>query len=156
MVKLRPVEDADLDAIFAQMRDPDAVRMAAFTHRDHNDRAAFDAWMARIRANPTVDQFAVTVDDVVVGTVASFVMEGDTEVTYWVDRAHWGQGIATAALAGLVERVRTRPLHARAASDNIGSLTVLRRAGFREIGTDIAYAEARQSAIEETILRLDA
>src|SRR6201991_459318 len=118
MVKLRPVEDADLDAIFAQMRDPDAVRMAAFTHRDHNDRAAFDAWMARIRANPTVAKFAVTVVDFVVGTVPRLVMEGDTEVSYWVARAHGGQGTASAAVAGLVEGVRTRPLDARAASDN--------------------------------------
>jgi RimJ/RimL family protein N-acetyltransferase len=28
---LRPVEVADLDAIFEQMRDPESVRMAAFT-----------------------------------------------------------------------------------------------------------------------------
>jgi hypothetical protein len=28
VIALRPVEDADLDALFDQMRDPEAVRMA--------------------------------------------------------------------------------------------------------------------------------
>ena len=45
-VALRPVEDADLDALFDQMRDPEAVRMAAFTAEDPDDRAAFDAHLA--------------------------------------------------------------------------------------------------------------
>ena len=48
-VSLRPVEDADLDALFDQMRDPESVWMAAFTARDPDDRAAFDAHMASTR-----------------------------------------------------------------------------------------------------------
>lgn len=46
-VALRPVEDADLDTLFEKMRDPESVRMAAFTAEDPDDRAAFDAHMAR-------------------------------------------------------------------------------------------------------------
>jgi L-amino acid N-acyltransferase YncA len=49
-----------------------------------------------------------------------------------------------------------RPLHARAASDNAGSLQILRKAGFQDQGTEISYANARGTEIEETILRLDA
>ncbi len=30
-VALRPIDDSDLDALFEQMRDPESVRMAAFT-----------------------------------------------------------------------------------------------------------------------------
>jgi len=47
VVTLRPVEDSDLDALFAQMRDPVGVRMAAFTPENPDDRHAFDAHMAR-------------------------------------------------------------------------------------------------------------
>ncbi|MFC1406950.1 MULTISPECIES: hypothetical protein [Streptacidiphilus] len=47
-----------------------------------------------------------------------------------------------------------RPLYARAASDNAGSLAVLRRAGFAVIGTEVSYASARKAEIEETVLRL--
>jgi len=154
-VALRPVEDADLDALFEQMRDPESVRMAAFTAKDPDDRTAFDVHMAKVLALPDATNRAITVDGRFVGTIASFVVDGDTEVTYWIDRAFWGQGIAGRALAMLLEAVRVRPVFARAASDNVGSLRVLQRAGFAIIGTDIGFANGRGEEIEETILRLD-
>src|SRR5438067_835637 len=64
------------------------------------------------------------------------VMDGQQEITYWIDRSAWGQGVASRAVALLLDLVPVRPLHARAASDNAGSLAVLRRAGFRIVGTD--------------------
>src|SRR5689334_10813871 len=121
-VALRPVEDADLDALFEQMRDPESVRMAAFTAADPDDRAAFDVHMAKVLRLPDATNRAITVDGRFVGTIASFVVDCDTEVTYWIDRAFWGQGIASRALAMLLEAVRVRPVFARAASDNVGSL----------------------------------
>jgi len=153
-VALREVEDRDLDALFEQLRDPESVAMAAFTRADPDDRAAFDAHQARVRTDPTITHRAITVDGRLVGTIASFVIEGDTEITYWLDRAVWGQGIAGRALAALLDLVPTRPLHARAASDNLGSLKVLQRAGFVVTGTELAYAAARGTEIEETILLL--
>ena len=39
-VALRLIDDADLDALFDQMRDPESVRMAAFTAEDPDDRGA--------------------------------------------------------------------------------------------------------------------
>jgi RimJ/RimL family protein N-acetyltransferase len=153
-VVLRPVRDEDLDAIFEQMRDPDSVRMAAFTHEDPDDRAAFDAHMARIRARPDVTLRAIVADGVLAGTISSFVLEGETEVTYWVDRRFWGQGVAGQALGQLLELVPVRPLRGRAASDNAASIRVLRRAGFEIVGTDIGFAHARGKEIEETVLRL--
>ncbi|GIF47839.1 RimJ/RimL family protein N-acetyltransferase [Asanoa ferruginea] len=154
-VALRALEDGDLDAIFAQMSDPESVWMAAFTSRDPADRAAFDAHMKRIRALPDVRFLAVTRDGELVGTIGSFVMEGETDITYWIDRAYWGQGIASRAVAAFLDLVTERPLYGRAASDNLGSLKVLRRAGFREIGTEISHANARGGEIEETVLRLE-
>ncbi|WP_370946543.1 GNAT family N-acetyltransferase [Amycolatopsis sp. cg5] len=154
-VALRPLEDADLDAVFEQMRDPESVRMAAFTAKDPDDRAAFDAHMAKVRAAPDVTNRAVTLDGRFAGTIAAFVVEGDTELTYWIDRAYWGQGVASRAVALLLDVVTVRPVHARAASDNEGSLKVLLKAGFTVVGTDAGYANARGAEIEETILRLD-
>ncbi|MFK0248064.1 GNAT family N-acetyltransferase [Amycolatopsis azurea] len=153
-VALRLVEDSDLDALFEQMRDPESVRMAAFIARDPNDREAFDAHVAKLRSSPDIILRAVTGDGRFLGTVGSFVVEGDTEITYWIDRSAWGQGIASQALALLLDIVEVRPLHARAASDNLGSLRVLEKAGFTVIGTDTGYALARDAEIEETILRL--
>jgi RimJ/RimL family protein N-acetyltransferase len=89
-ITLRPVEDADLGVLFDQMRDPESVRMAAFTAADPGDRAAFDAHMAKVRASPEITMRAITQEGVLVGSIASFVVDGQTEVTYWVDRSSDG------------------------------------------------------------------
>ena len=154
-VALRPVRPADLDALFRQMSDPESVRMAAFTPEDPEDRQRFDEHMARVLTAPDITHRAITWKGDLVGSVASFVVEGQREVTYWIDRAAWGRGIATAALGLLLREVRVRPLHARAASDNAGSLRVLEKHGFRIVGTEVSYAPARGTEIEETVLRLD-
>jgi RimJ/RimL family protein N-acetyltransferase len=151
---LRPVEVSDLDAIFEQMRDPESVRMAAFTANDPSDRRAFDAHMAKVMSSPGVRQRVIISDSGLVGTIASYVSDGATEVTTWIDRRHWGQGIATRALGLLLEEISVRPIRARAASDNLGSLRNLQKAGFRPIGTEVSFAPGRAGEIEETILEL--
>ena len=88
LVALRPVEDGDLDALFEQMRDLEGVQMAAFTPDDLN---AFDAHMARVRSSPDITLRAVICDGRLAGSIASFPSEGQTEVTYWIDRALWGR-----------------------------------------------------------------
>jgi RimJ/RimL family protein N-acetyltransferase len=155
VIALRPVADADLDALFDQMRDPESVWMAAFTSGDPDDRTAFDAHMAKVRSSPDNTLRAVTCDGQLVGSVSSFIFDGETDVTYWIDRAAWGRGIASRALELLMDLVPTRPLHARAASDNAGSLRVLQKSGFKIIGTENSFAPGRKSEIEETILRKD-
>ncbi|MFE9749473.1 GNAT family N-acetyltransferase [Saccharothrix saharensis] len=154
-VALRSVEDVDLDALFDQMRDPESVRMAAFTAKDPDDRAAFDAHMAKLRTSRDITLRAITLDGRLVGSIGCFVVEGDTEITFWVDRPVWRRGVAGRALALFLDQVEVRPLHARAASDNVGSLSVLRRAGFTVTGTEVSYAAGRAADVEETILRLD-
>jgi RimJ/RimL family protein N-acetyltransferase len=154
-VSLRPVEDGDLDAIYRQMTDPASVRMAAFTAEDQTDRGAFLDRMARLRADPSLSFRVVDVDGAVAGTIGSFRMDGRLEVTYWVDRALWGRGVASAALRIVLAEIAERPLCARAASDNVGSLRVLEKAGFRRIGVNRGFAPGRGEEIEETILRLD-
>ncbi len=155
VIALRPVADADLDALFDQMRDPESFWMAAFTPDDPDDRSAFDAHMAKVRSSPDTTLRAVTCDGQLVGSVASFVFDGGTDVTYWIDRTAWGRGIATQALELLMDLVPTRPLNARAASDNVGSLRVLQKSGFKIIRTENSFAPGRNSDIEETILRRD-
>lgn len=80
-VSLRPVEDADLDALFNQMRDPESVWMAAFTPADPDDRTAFDAHMAGVRRLPDAILRAVTCDGRLVGSIASFAIDGRTETS---------------------------------------------------------------------------
>ena len=155
VIALRPVVDNDLGPLFSQSRDPESVLMAAFTPDDPDDRTAFDAHMARVISLPDVTMRAVTCDNDLVGSIAAFDLDGRTEVTYWIDRAAWGRGIASRALELLLDLVPARPLYARAASDNAGSLRVLQKSGFKVVGTENSFAPGRNSNIEETILRKD-
>ena len=154
-ISLRPLEDRDLDTIFQHVTDPESIRMAAFTAEDQTDRRAFLDRMSRLRADPSVSNRVIEVDGAIAGTIASFRIDDQLEVTYWVDRTQWGRGIASAALQLLLAETVERPVHARAASDNVGSLRVLEKAGFRRVGVDRGFARARGEEIEETILRLD-
>jgi RimJ/RimL family protein N-acetyltransferase len=74
-------------------------------------------------------------------------------VTYWIDRAFWGRGLATAALREFV-REEPRPLHARVAKDNVGSRRVLEKCGFVLIAEERGFANARGAEIDELVLRL--
>ena len=125
VVALRPVEDGDLDALFGQMRDPEAVRMAAFTPEDPDDRNTFDAHMARVRSSPDITMRAVTCDGRLAGSIASFPAEGQAEVTYWIDRAAWGKGIATQARALLLSRFTGQRLTTLICSENTPDLLAL-------------------------------
>jgi RimJ/RimL family protein N-acetyltransferase len=151
------VLDDDLAIFFDQQLDPDANYMAAFTAKDPTDRAAFTAHWHRILANPTVIVRTIVVDGAIVGSVLSYEEDGRTEVSYWLGKPYWGQGIATRALAAFLADVnRTRPIYARAAKDNAGSLRVLAKCGFAIVGADKGYANARGTEVEEYVLALPA
>ncbi|GHF02405.1 GNAT family N-acetyltransferase [Streptomyces spiralis] len=152
-VVLREVHDSDLPVFFRQMNDPESLRMAAFTPQDPADRDAFDAHWAKVRTSSVVLR-TILADGDVVGSAAVYGEPGEREVTYWVDRAYWGQGVATAALRALLTEVPERPLYARAASDNAGSLRVLEKCGFQRTATARGYAQARGEEIDETVLTL--
>src|SRR5580765_1437905 len=129
--------------------------MAAFTSADQTDRSAFLNRTSRLRADTSVVHLVIDVDGAAAGTIGFFRIDDQPEVTYWVDRTQWGKGIATAALQILLAETAERPLYARAASDNVGSLRVLEKVGFRRVGVDRGFARGRGEEIEETILRLD-
>lgn len=154
-VALRPVHDSDLPVFFRQTNDPESLHMAAFTHEDPADRDAFDAHWKRIRARDDVLNRTILVDGDVVGSVAVYGEPDKREVTYWIDRAYWGKGIATAALRDLLAEAPERPVHARVAADNAGSRRVLEKCGFRVSGHDRGFANARGEEIDELVLTLD-
>jgi RimJ/RimL family protein N-acetyltransferase len=50
----------------------------------------------------------------------------------------------------------TRPLYARAASDNAASIRVLTKCGFLIVGEGRGFAHGRGEETDEVVLRLDA
>ena len=153
-LSLRDLKKSAPSVFFEYQLDAEANRMAAFIARVPADRMAFDAHWEKIMADDTVTIRTILYGQQIAGHVASFVMEGNLEVTYWIGREFWGKGIATRALAEFLKLVETRPIYGVAALDNTGSIRVLEKCGFKEVGRKKAYASARQAEIEEVTLEL--
>jgi len=155
-LRLRPVEEGDLPIFFEQQLDPDATYMAVFTHKEPADRNAFNEHWTRIRGDPRITIRTILVGSRVVGNVATFVDDEfrKQEVTYWIGKEFWGQGIATKALSRFLVEFTKRPIYGRAAKDNLASIRVMEKCGFRIMGQDNGFANARGKEIEEVILEL--
>jgi len=132
-VRLREVEDSDLDAFFEHQSDRDAAALAGVPSRQ---RSVFDPHWERIRADPAVTIRTIVDDDEVAGYVFTFISDGERVVGYWLGRERWGRGIATAALHEFLEIVDERPLHATVAPANRASVRVLEKNGFRLVRQD--------------------
>ena len=153
---LREIEDRDLGVLFEHWTNPEAIRMAAFTSPDFEDRAAFERRWARLRSDGSTTNMVVEIDGRVVGHIAIFDLEGHREVTYWIGREDWGRGIATRALQEFLQLEASWPLYAGAASDNAASIRVLTKCGFLIAGEGRGFAHGRNEETNEVVLRLDA
>jgi len=152
-VRLRTVEDRDLDVFFGHQADPEAIEMAAFPARDRDQFA--EHW-ARIRADDTAIQAAIVTDGAVAGNIMSWEQGGQRLLGYWVGREYWGRGIATEALAQFVGQVTARPIYAHVAVHNIGSIRVLEKCAFRRDRGQEEKAPPPEDGVEELIFVLDA
>ena len=154
-IVLREVMMSDLPIFFDQQLDSEANWMAAFTRKDPADRDAFLAHWTKILEDEANTIQTILFNGRVAGSVSSYVDEDEhLEVTYWIGKPYWSKGIATCALSAFLEHRKVRPLYARAAKDNVGSLRVLEKCGFTRIGEDKGFANARGEEVEEFLLRL--
>jgi len=154
-VEVRDTTEADLPVFFEQQQDPDALHMAAFTAENPADREAFDSRWAKILQDGSCFKITVLYRGQIAGNVVSFPYLGEQHVGYWIGKAFWGKGIASAALSLLLSQIPHRPLYARAAKDNAASVRVLEKCGFVICGEDRGFANARGAETEEYVLKLD-
>ncbi|PSL23003.1 GNAT family N-acetyltransferase [Chitinophaga ginsengisoli] len=151
---LRKTEIADLELFFIFQLDSEANHLAAFTSKDPGDKAAYLQKYTKLMNDPTINMQTIIMDNSIVGSIAKFEMDGEAEITYWIDRKFWGRGIATKALSEFLRMENSRPIFGRVAFDNFGSQKVLEKCNFVRIGTDKGFANARQAEIEEFIYKL--
>jgi len=151
---LMPTEIADLKHLFQFQLDKEAGYLAAFTPKDPNDKTAYIEKYTKLLTDPTINMRTIKVNNEIAGSIAKFVVEGDAEITYWIDKIFWGKGVATTALKKFLTIENTRPLFGRVAFDNFGSQKVLEKPGFIKVGTDKGFANAREAEIEEFIYKL--
>lgn len=153
-IKLRPTTISDLETLFQFQLDKEGGYLAAFMPKDPTDKLTYINKYTKLLNDPTVNNQTIIFDNTIVGSIAKFVMKGDTEITYWIDRKFWGQGIATRSLNYFLKIESNRPIYGRVAFDNFGSQKVLEKCGFIKIGTDKGFANARQMEVEEFIYKL--
>jgi RimJ/RimL family protein N-acetyltransferase len=135
-VLLRPVTEQDLTEFFSQQLD------SAHLARLRTGASASDG---RIRTIVAYDQ--------VVGYVAHFRREGQSEVSYWIGEPYRDMGFATRALEQFLREIAVRPLYARIAKNNVRSLRVAQRCGFTVIAED-QFTDPRGQEVEEFVLAL--
>ena len=151
-VLLRDATNADLPTLYEFQLDPEATAMADFPARDWE---TFRAHWSRILDDEANINKVVVADGQVAGSISSFEVDGRREVGYWFGREFWGKGIATRALAALLEHDAARPLHAHVAKHNTGSLRVLQKCGFVITSEDtVPISEPGSENIEEFVLTL--
>ena len=143
---LREVVEADLPVFYEHQRDREAAAMAAFPPRE---RDAFMAHWAKTLANDSALTWTVVSDGAVAGNIGCWEDDGRRFVGYWIGREFWGRGLATQALAELLDVVDARPLHAYVAKSNVASIRVLEKCGFVKVGE-----HAGQNGIVELLLEL--
>ena len=126
-VSLRAVQERDLPIFFEHQRDPDAVRMACFPARSHDE---FIAHWAKIITDETTILKTIVVHGKVAGNIVGWEQGGQRKVGYWLGKEYWGKGIASEALSQFIAEVKVRPLYAHVAKQNFASIRVLRKCGF--------------------------
>src|SRR4030095_3766514 len=151
---LRKTEITDLEFFFIFQLDHEANYLAAFTSKDPTDKTAYLQKYTKLLNDPTINNQTIIVDNIIAGSVAKFELEGQAEVTYWIDKQFWGKGLATKALKEFLKNEKTRPIFGRVAFDNFGSQKALEKCGFVKIGTDKGSANALKEEIEEFIHKL--
>ena len=151
-VELRDVTAEDVEVFYEQQLDPEARRVAVFPLREHD--AFTTHWREKILANADNLAWTIVAGGDVAGNILCWEQDGKREVGYWIGKEFWGRGIATEALSLLLREVTERPLYAHVARSNIGSIRVLEKCGFTEIGGERHVDEAMGVEIDEALLEL--
>lgn len=154
MIELKKTSIEDLASLFLFQTNEEGIWMAAFTAENPHDKSAYlDKWSAIVE-NPQIRMQTIRLENIVVGSVIHFEVMEETNVSYWIDRSYWGKGIATEALKMFINDSSKRPLFARVAHDNYRSQKVLENCGFKSVGKEKGFANARKKEIEEFVYQL--
>lgn len=155
-IAIRKTQLSDLDTLFNYQADDDAGHMAAFVNpASWKDRHAYIAKWEKLLQDDTVTSYTILHDGEIAGSIGSWMRDGAPQITYGICKALWGRGIASAAVELFLKEVNIRPLYGSAAADNMRSIKILERAGFKKTGTERGFAAARNEEIEEVLFRLD-
>lgn len=119
-MKLRPMTWVDADFMWKLKNYPETRKFAIASH-DEIKREDHYKWLEK-----NIQYFQII--EVHEG-VCGAVRVRDNEVSIWIDRKHWGKGIATYTL----QTIAKRGMMCKIVDGNIGSMRAFVRAGFTPI-----------------------
>ena len=131
-IQLRKTTETDLETLFEFQLDEEGIYLAAFTSKDPYDKDYYMERQKRFLKDKTINAQTIFYDDEIAGSIAKFEIDGEPELTYWIGRNYWNQGIATFALQEFLKTEAVRPIMGRTAFDNIGSQRVMEKCGFKK------------------------
>jgi RimJ/RimL family protein N-acetyltransferase len=149
-IYIRPTSASDIEIFYTHQLDPVSTDLAKVHARS---RESFDTHWDAILNDPNTIARTILFDDQVVGLINTFPVKNERHIGYWIDRAHWGKGIASGAIARMVGVDPSRPLHAIVAIDNIGSMKALERSGFVRIGEE--HSEETERYMASVVARFE-
>lgn len=144
-LRLRPLRENDVDAVFAYASDPEVARYVAFErHTAPGDSQEFVADCLKRYSEHVLAPWGVELknDGALIGTIGvTHASETNlrVEVGYAIARPHWNRGYVTEALRAIVPHLFAElpieRVQAFLIPENVASLRVLEKAGFRYEGT---------------------
>lgn len=156
---LRPHRMSDADAIAQSLADFQVSRMLARVPAPY-DRQDAAEWLA-VATSDLNDgwAFAITAgDDVHIGCVSFERSNGGWEIGYWLNRFYWGRGYMSeavhAATARFLMRMPGTEIQSGIFADNLASLRVQEKAGFRITGCSEIFCRARGTLVPHIETRL--
>ncbi len=150
-LRLRSLEEADVEPLFAIYGDPETMRLVGRTGRPIPDLETARRAVESIRAGEDANGFALwAVDELdgdrLVGVAGLARVEGEgpeIEAAYILRRDRWGRGYATEALGAVLQighaELGLDRIVALAYLENEASRRVMEKCGMRPDGTVEAY-----------------
>ncbi|PCI38731.1 MAG: GNAT family N-acetyltransferase [Elusimicrobia bacterium] len=139
-ITLRDAVEADIPALFEFHSDPEANKKGGFVPR--TSEAFTKHFTENVLGKEEVIKKAILLDGKLVGYLLCFYAKTQWEVGYWIRRGARGKGVATNSMKAFLALLTNRPLFARVAQRNIGSVKVLEKLGFERVEEYIHTNEA--------------
>ncbi len=157
---LRPHRMSDADAIAQSLGDFQVSRMLARVPAPY-DRQDASEWLS-IATTDLYEGWALAItagDDVHIGCVVFERRGNGWELGYWLNRFYWGRGYMSEAVHGATARFLMRmpgtDIHSGIFADNLASLRVQEKTGFRITGCSDVFSVARGAMVPHIETRLE-
>ncbi|MGQ0455571.1 MAG: GNAT family N-acetyltransferase [Hyphomicrobium sp.] len=143
---LRSLTDDDAPRIAALAGEWSVASMTGRIPYPYSVEAAHQ-WVSGLAAGEMV--FGIEHAGELIG-ICGYTLENDgsAQIGYWIGKPYWGRGFATEAVRALLNfgftKGGVKRFNGRHFTDNLASARVITKLGFRAVGADVGWCEARQ------------